>query len=120
MTQAKVMLFTSPTCPQCPAAKDFIHEFRKERDDFQLVEYSTHSHDGQKRARTYNVMSVPTFIIQGPGYPQAIGLVGVQSAKAMNKYLDMSYGKVQEERPKQGIKERLKKGFKLGKFRFKL
>ena len=78
MEKAIVYLFTSPTCPNCPAAKRFIRDFRKERSDFVLKELSTATHEGSKKARKFGVMSVPTFIIKGPGYPQPIGLKGVQ------------------------------------------
>ncbi|NOZ80503.1 MAG: hypothetical protein GXP63_02425 [DPANN group archaeon] len=118
MALTKVYLFTSPTCPNCPAAKTFIREFRQERDDFQLIELSTMSHEGQRKAKSFNVMSVPTFIIKGPGYPQAIGLMGVQSSKSMNKYLDLSYGKELPEEPT--FREKLRKGIKIGKLKIKL
>jgi len=38
-------------------------------------------------------MSVPTFIIQGPIYPELIGLRGNQTKEVMNKYLDIALGK---------------------------
>ena len=111
MKKSVVYLFTSPTCPHCGAAKKFIHEFKKTRDDFVLKELSTATHEGSKKAKTFGVMSVPTFIIKGPGYPQLIGLVGVQSEKAMNKYLDLSYG-IEPEKEKS-FKDKLKEKFKL-------
>jgi len=104
--KSKVYLFTSPTCPNCPPAKEFIRKFMKERNDFTLEEISTISPDGERKARKFEVMSVPTFIIIGKGYPHPIGLRGNQSFKSMNKYLDLSYGKeVKEESIFDSIKK---------------
>ncbi|HDD70779.1 MAG TPA: hypothetical protein ENF94_01310 [Candidatus Woesearchaeota archaeon] len=119
MEKAIVYLFTSPTCPHCPAAKNFIHQFKKERDDFILKELSTATHEGSRKARKFGVRGVPTFIIRGPGYAYPIGLVGVQNSKTMNKYLDMSYGIVRKEEKKEGFFSRLRKGIKIGKFKIK-
>ncbi len=118
MQKATVYLFTSPTCPYCPAAKSFIREFKKTRNDFVLKELSTATPEGRKQAQKFGVMSVPTFIIKGPGYPHLIGLRGVQSAAAMNKYLDMSYGSYEEEQ-KPSLREKLREGIKLGKIRIR-
>lgn len=117
--KSKVYLFTSPTCPHCPNAKKFIHEFKKKRDDFVLKEYSTATKEGQKLSAKFQVRSVPTFIIKGPGYAGNIGLVGVQNDKTMNKYLDLSLGKEPEREP--SFIERLKSdGIKIGKFKIKI
>ena len=118
MEKSIVYLFTSPTCPHCHAAKKSIHEFKKERKDFILKELSTATKEGSRKARKFGVMSVPTFAIKGPGYPQIIGLKGVQSSKSMNKYLDLSYG-IENEEKKEKLKDKLKKGIKIGRFRIK-
>ena len=88
MNKPKVYLFTSPTCPSCHPAKKFIHEFKKKRDDFVLYEMMTNTSQGQKKAQEFRIRGVPTFIILGDGYPDPIGLVGVQNSKTMNKYLN--------------------------------
>lgn len=120
MEKAKVMLFTSPTCPHCPHAKKFIHNFRNERNDFELIEYSTATHEGQKKAEKYNVMSVPTFIIIGPGFPDPIGLIGVQNNETMNKYIDIALGhKTLEDFKKPTFKEKLSQGIKIGPIRIR-
>jgi protein-disulfide isomerase len=100
MVKATVYLFTSPTCPHCPSAKRFIQDFKSTRDDFNLMELSTMTHDGGKKAAHFEVMSVPTFIIRGPGYNGNIGLKGVQSSSSMNKYLDIALGKRSIDEPK--------------------
>ncbi len=115
MEKAKVYLFTSPTCPHCPSAKKFIHEFRTTRDDFELTEFSTATPEGQRKANKYDVMSVPTFIIRGPAFADPIGLRGSQNVHTMNKYLDIALGK----RVLQDSSSQEKKPFalKIGKFR---
>ncbi len=121
MEKAKVMLFTSPTCPHCPHAKKFINNFKSERSDFELIEYSTLSHDGEKAAQKYDVMSVPTFIIKGPGFPDPIGLRGTQTSEVMHKYIDIALGnKTLDDFKKPTLKEKLATGIKLGpiKIRF--
>ncbi len=109
MGQSRMYLFTSPTCPHCHSARILIGNYRKKRDDFVFKEISTATHEGQKLSRKFGIMSVPTFIIKGQGDP--IGLRGLQSEKALDKYLDLSYGIEKEEGKKRG--------FKIGKFRFK-
>jgi predicted DsbA family dithiol-disulfide isomerase len=116
MEKAKVYLFTSPTCPHCPSAKRFIHDFKKVRDDFYLIELSTATNVGQRKAKQFDVMSVPTFIIKGPGYNGNIGLKGAQSDKEMNKYIDIALGIKSLEEPK---KERKPLEFKIGRFKIK-
>ena len=111
MEKSKVYLFTSPTCPHCAGAKKFIHEFKKERDDFALYDLSTATHEGSRKAKVFGIMSVPTFIIKGPNHPEFIGLRGVQSKKTMNKCLDLSYGI--EPKKRKSFKEKLKEKFKL-------
>jgi len=110
MDKAKIYLFTSPTCPHCPAAKKALHEFKNTRDDISFSEYPTYTKTGRKMARKYSIMSVPTIIIDGPGY-QPIGLRGVQSQEALNKYVDIALGNRSAEEKKRG--------FRMGKFRFK-
>lgn len=120
MEKAKVYLFTSPTCPHCPHAKRFIDKFKHQRSDFELIEYSTLTSEGQSKAQKYDVLSIPTFIIKGPGFPDPIGLRGLQSNEAMNKYLDIALGyKRLEDFKKPTLRERLSRGIKLGPIRMK-
>jgi len=116
MEKAKVYLFTSPTCPHCPPAKKFINNFKATREDFDFIDMSTMTSEGQKFAEKFNVMSVPTFIIKGPGYDGNIGLRGIQSNDSMNKYIDIALGKRSLEESKKE-----KKSFELniGKIKIK-
>ena len=111
MGKPKVYLFSSPTCPHCHSARIFMSKYKKGRDDFIFKELSTAKPEGQKLARKYGIMSVPTFIIKGPNFPQPIGLRGVQSERTMNKYIKLSNG-IQEE-------EETKRGLRIGRFRLK-
>lgn len=109
MRKAKVELFTSPTCPHCPHAAKAVREVLKERDDASLAEFSTMTGQGKRRAQQYMVMSVPTVIITGPGYPDPIGLRGTPSKKALSDSIDICLGLKDFEEPKglwQSIKDR--------------
>ena len=116
MEKAKVYLFTSPTCPHCPPAKRFMQNFKSTRDDCDFIELSTITEEGQKKAEHFDVMSVPTFIIKGPGYNGNIGLRGVQSNDSMNKYIDIALGKRSIEEPK---KEKKPLELNIGKIKIK-
>ncbi len=116
MEKAKVYLFTSPTCPHCPPAKKFMQNFKSTRDDCDFIELSTMDHEGQRKAEQFDVMSVPTFIVKGPGYNGNIGLRGVQSNDSMNKYIDIALGKRSLDEQK---KEKKPLEFKIGRLKIK-
>ncbi|MEM3373916.1 MAG: thioredoxin family protein [Candidatus Woesearchaeota archaeon] len=99
----KVEIFTSPTCPYCPHAVKLAKELLKERNDFKIVETSTGTYEGRKRAENFDVRSVPTLFITGPGTQERIGYVGVPSKNTFNKMLDIALGK--EKWPEQEKKE---------------
>ena len=93
MEKAKIYLFTTATCPNCPAVKDFMEEYRKTRDDihYQLVDCSTPK--GQRMARENSISTVPTIFIKGYAHPEVIGLRGLQNKETMDKYVDIALGK---------------------------
>jgi len=93
MEKAKVYLFWSPTCLHCPPARDMIHKLHSKRDDFELIEYEPGSRGSQEKFVEFEVVSTPTFIIQGPGHEENIGLRGNQGERVMNKYIDVAVGK---------------------------
>lgn len=114
MEKANIFLFTSPTCPHCPAAKRFANEFKKSRDDFNLIELSTMTPEGRNKASKFGIMTVPTFIITGHAFPDPIGLKGVQNNETMNKYLDIALGyKTLDDFKKPSISEKIFKKFKM-------
>jgi predicted DsbA family dithiol-disulfide isomerase len=124
MERAKVYLFTSPTCPHCPHAKEFMKRYKKLRDDFVYYDLSTATPAGQRKASEFGIMSVPSFIVQGPATNENLGFVGVPSEKIMNKLIDMSLGNyVEETAPKQskpGFFKRIREnGLRIGRLRIK-
>ncbi len=91
--EAKIEIFTSPTCPFCPGAVKAAKELSKEREDFKIEETSTGTEKGRKRANSLDVRSVPTLFITGPGTEERIGYIGVPSKQALNKMLNIALGK---------------------------
>ena len=108
--KSQVYLFTSPTCPHCPAAKDFIEKFSEERDDFDYEVLSSFDNYGRAMAQEFEVRAVPTFIIKGPKYDKNIGIVGSPTKEKFHELIDLSQGIVKEKKRKE---------FKIGKFKFK-
>ena len=92
--KSKILLFTSPTCPNCAPAKDFIKRFSEERNDFEYEEMSTMMPEAIRLAKEFEVRAVPTFIIRGPGYENNIGFVGIPSKERFNEFLDLTQGKI--------------------------
>ena len=93
MTQkAKIEVFTSPTCPHCPNAKRIAEEIANDRDDVKVVETSTYSKKGQKRAKSLQVRSVPTLFITGPEYEGRIGYVGTPSKDRLSQMVNIALG----------------------------
>lgn len=98
------LLFTSRTCPNCPAAKKEFEKLKRERVDAELHELETHTPQGQKLAKKFGIMSVPTFIFYGPGHKNPMGLAGSQSIETLNKYVDKALG-INLEKEKFSIKK---------------
>ena len=105
------LLFTSKTCPNCPPAKKEFEKLKLERDDINLHNLMTNSPQGQRLAKKFGIMSVPTFIFYGPGHEAPMGLVGSQSLETLNKYADKAIGKQKKSKEKKGfsLKKLLKK-----------
>jgi ribonucleoside-triphosphate reductase len=58
MADKKFLLFTTPVCPKCPAAKKLLEQKGVK---YELIDAS--KPDGLDKARKYAVMQVPTLII---------------------------------------------------------
>lgn len=109
--KAVVEVFTSPTCPHCPAANNSVNSVSEERDDFTVKDYSMATKEGQKKAQEYGVMSVPTVFVKSDNYPEIIGHRGAPTKKDLNKSLDIALGLKTIEKKKslfQRLKEKLK------------
>jgi small redox-active disulfide protein 1 len=106
----KIEVFTSPTCPHCPAAKKIAQKVASNREDVKVVETSTYTKDGQHRAREFDVRSVPTLFVTSQDNPDRIAFVGVPGENQLNRMIDISLGK--EEWPKQeGMMDKIKSMF---------
>lgn len=119
MEKSKILLFTSPTCPHCPAAEKFVHEIAKERDDATVEIFSSVTTKGQKKARSLGVMSVPTIFVKGPNHPEHIGFRGVPHKKNFLKAIDISLGKADFEK-KISLSDKITKLFSKFKIKLKL
>lgn len=93
MEQSKIEVFTSPTCPHCPSAKNLAHEISKGRDDVRVIERSTATSEGSARARRFKIMTVPTILITGPATNEVFGFQGTPSKKKVIEAIEMSLGK---------------------------
>lgn len=57
-------VFTQPSCPACPPAKELAEKLEKKMDKILKVEYSDVSKPkGLAEATTYDVMSTPTLVL---------------------------------------------------------
>lgn len=97
MANATLYVFSSPTCPHCPTAKAIAGQVAKERDDVTYKDVVSGMAGSNKLFKKFDIASVPTIIIQGPEYPQNIGLKGTQPAPTLHKYLDVAVGKREVE-----------------------
>jgi len=59
----KLLLFISPTCPQCPAAKDVAEKLQKIREDIEIEVLDISNHDNLTTALMLQVASTPTFVL---------------------------------------------------------
>ncbi len=71
-----IELFTSPTCPYCPRAKEIAERIVKELPNALLIERDITEPENAEIARRYGIQGVPTMIING-----AYRIVGVPSSE---------------------------------------
>ncbi len=96
-------------------AKELAKKATSEREDVVYTEVMSGSHAAEKLFKKFDVASVPTIIITGPGYPSNIGLRGAQSIPVLHKYMDLALGierEVASEAPKNSFFSRVKSFFK--------
>lgn len=58
-------LFTSPTCPHCPRAREIISEAVKSMRNALLIVREVTEPENAELARKHGIQSVPTLIING-------------------------------------------------------
>jgi len=79
MTKLNIEVFTSPTCPHCPAAvyatERLLAENPELAEKISWKEISTRSPEGSRKAKTYGIHSVPTIILTN-SKGQKAGFVG--------------------------------------------
>lgn len=107
MSKAELYVFSSPTCPHCPTAKAIAQEFAENRDDVLFKDVLSGTAGAQKLFKKFEVVSVPTIVIRGPGYPHNIGLRGAQGKDVLTKYVNMALGRETPVEDKQGFWSRL-------------
>jgi thioredoxin-related protein len=91
--QAELFVFSSMTCPHCPPVRKVVEEFSSTRKDVVVRSVVSGMSGASELFDKFEVRSVPTIIIKGPGYPHNIGLRGAQDAAVLAKYVDMALGK---------------------------
>ena len=58
-----IKLFTSPTCPACPKAKEVLRKIVEENKDIMVLEFNVNTDEGLREALRYDVRTVPTIVI---------------------------------------------------------
>ena len=102
----KIEIFTSPTCPYCPKAVKVAKELAKGIESIKIIEISTGTREGSRRAAQNDVRSVPTLFIRGPGYLGMIGYVGAPSREKLMKMVEIAQGKA-EWKEEEGLISRI-------------
>lgn len=107
MSKVKIEVFTSPTCPHCPHAKKAAMKFAEAREDIKVIETTTASPNGRKRADSFGVRGVPTLFITGPGTDERIGFVGTPSQSQLSKMAGIALGQDEWPEEQPGLFSRL-------------
>jgi predicted DsbA family dithiol-disulfide isomerase len=84
MVELEIEVFTSPTCPHCPAAvratEDLLKENPELAEKISWKHLSTASAEGSRKATAYGIRSVPTIILTN-SKGQKGGFVGAPGQK---------------------------------------
>ena len=77
---ANIQVFTTEDCPYCPMAKDAVNEAKKSFTDDEVNVEFLNANENIELVRKYQIMSVPTIIINDEvafiGAPEVDELVG--------------------------------------------
>ncbi len=65
MMELLLELFTSPTCPHCPAAKKIAENVVKQMEGALLIERDVSLPENADTAARYGIRGVPTIVING-------------------------------------------------------
>lgn len=100
MAELKIEVFTSPTCPHCPAAvratKELLDTYPDLAERVKWSEVSTATGRGRKRAQSYEIRSVPTIILTNEAGEKG----GITGAPGPEKYAKIAYKMLGDEPPK--------------------
>lgn len=90
-------LFVSPTCPNCPPAKKLVADLAREDKSIKVVEYNTYTTKGQRRAKSFDVMSVPTIFVRASHSEERLGFKGMPVKDRLIKAINITKGIEKEE-----------------------
>jgi len=100
MKDLVIEVFTSPTCPHCPAAikvtKEVLNENPELKARVEWTEMNTAKSHAKRRARSYGIRTVPTIILINTKTGEKSGVTG---APGKRKYLEAIYGAMDENLP---------------------
>ncbi len=77
-----IELFTSPTCPYCPRAKEIVERVVRRIPRALLIERDVSEPENAEIARRYGIQGVPTIVING-----RYRIVGVPREEELLHYL---------------------------------
>ena len=92
-TGVKIEIFTSPTCPYCTSAIKIAKQVAKEYNGkVKVIETSTATGKGARRARKFGIMSVPTVFVSGPATMEILAHRGTPSTKRLKQMVNIALG----------------------------
>lgn len=115
-SRVKISVFTSPTCPHCPSAIKLANEIKHADGMINVIEYNSGNSKGQKQARKFGIMSVPTVLVKGSSFPNSIVFRGTPFKNDLLKAIRVARGEEELEEEKtftENILEFIRKKFKI-------
>ncbi|MCJ7450828.1 MAG: thioredoxin domain-containing protein [Candidatus Nanohaloarchaeota archaeon QJJ-9] len=92
MTETKVEVFYSKTCPHCPAQKELAKGFEEDV-KVKLTDVAR----SKARAKHHGIRTVPTTVISGPGIDEKIGFKGVMEQEKLENAIKVAKGEEEPE-----------------------
>ncbi|HHQ45120.1 MAG TPA: hypothetical protein ENN13_03180 [Candidatus Altiarchaeales archaeon] len=100
MSELKIEVFTSPTCPHCPGAvratKKLLEDHPELTDCVKWREMNTGTPEGRRNAQKYEIRTVPTIILTNSSNEKG----GINGTPTQEKYLNIVYEMLGKEMPK--------------------
>ena len=79
MARVEVLLFTSSTCPHCPAAEKVAERVCPGIEGVKYRKIRIKTQEGKELSAVYNIRGTPTFIIRDESHSKIERIVGVPS-----------------------------------------